>query len=62
MGFGIYEGKRNHLYGDINICMICHNGNVDGWNSAVEGKLIARLNEKGLLIPERNENDLLPRG
>ncbi len=61
MGFGVYDGKRIPLYGDINVCMSCYNLSSEGWNPAVEEKLINHLNEKGLSVPERNENGLLPR-
>jgi len=56
-----YEGHRLHRYGDIMACDACWQGNHDGWNPLLEPILLGHLNEKGLPVPERNGQGLLPR-
>ncbi len=56
-----YEGHRLTLYEGIFCCNYCWEGNWDGWGPDHEEFLIKLLEEKGLPIPERNEEGLLPR-
>lgn len=60
MGPDAYRGKYVRRY-DITVCEICWKGNWDGWAPHCESRLIAHLKEKGLPIPDRNENGWLPR-
>lgn len=55
-----YDGKHIPRY-QITVCMSCWNGNWDGWAPHLEGRLIARLQNNGTAIPERNSNGWLPR-
>lgn len=55
-----YDGKYIPRY-DIEVCMICHKGNWDGWAPDCEKKLINYLTKKGKEIPERNKEGWLPR-
>ncbi len=56
-----YEGHKLHRYGGIMVCDGCWQGNHDGWNPHFEPILLGILKEKGLPVPERNEQGLLPR-
>jgi len=60
MGEHIYDGKYIRRY-DITVCMACWDGNWDGWTPDYETRLIAHLENEGILIPERNEKGWLPR-
>lgn len=57
-----YDGRAAQLYGNVPVCMTCWSANWDGWSPTVEPKLLALLAERGLPVPARNENGLLPRG
>ncbi len=60
MGPGRY-GKYIPLY-KINVCSNCYGSNLAGWaRSCDDERLVARLSDGGLPIPERNEEGLLPR-
>jgi hypothetical protein len=56
----VYEGKFVQRY-DITVCDSCYKGNWDGWHPKLEQSLIDHLEERGLPIPERNEQGWLPR-
>ncbi len=60
MATHIYEGKKISRY-HLSVCKLCYDGNWDGWTPHYEGKILSHLEAKGLPIPERNENGLLPR-
>jgi hypothetical protein len=60
MGRHIYDGKQIPRY-QLGVCKPCYDGNWDGWGSDHETKLLFHLKEKGLPVPERNKNGLLPR-
>ena len=55
-----YDGHGSQRY-SVFVCDSCWEGNWDGWNPMHERFLLARLKEKGLPIPERNEKGWLPR-
>jgi hypothetical protein len=42
-------------------CNKCYAANCDGWAPKLEEKVTRNLKAKGLKIPERNTNGLLPR-
>jgi hypothetical protein len=42
-------------------CNKCYAANFDGWAPKLEEKVTRNLKAKGLNIPERNTNGLLPR-
>ena len=56
-----YEGHKLHLYGGIFCCSSCWEGNWDGWVPHYEGVLLRCLEEKGLPVPKRTSEGLLPR-
>lgn len=56
----VHEGHALKLYG-AHCCDNCWSGNWDGWNPKYEAKILALLKDKGLPVPARNENGLLPR-
>ncbi len=56
-----YEGHRLKLYGDICCCDSCWNNNWDGWAPHYEPILLEHLKQNGLLVPERNAKERLPR-
>lgn len=60
MGRHVYAGKVIPTY-EITVCMGCYQANHDGWGPALEERVIAKLREKGLPIPQRNERGWLPR-
>jgi hypothetical protein len=60
-GPGRYEGHKLNLYGGIFCCDPCWSGNWDGWSSRLEPVLLKHLSAKGLAVPARNSNGLLPR-
>jgi len=59
-GANAYDGKHIKRY-NLTVCNACLDGNHDGWAPHYEKILLDHLKEKGLPIPERNSNDLLPR-
>ena len=58
-----YSGIRGRYVGRymIEACDVCYESNLDGWALRHERRLVAHLTKKGLPIPERNANGLLPR-
>lgn len=60
MGRHIYDGKYIPRY-ELNVCKACYTGNHDGWSSRDEKQLLNHLKEKGLPVPDRNNDGLLPR-
>jgi len=60
MGRNKYDGKKIPRY-NLGVCMGCYEGNWDGWSPGHEEKILKHLKDKGLAIPERNKNGLLPR-
>lgn len=56
-----YDGLKNQTYG-IMVCLSCHDANWDGWRPDLEPLLTKKLMEKGVPLPQRNKNGLLPRG
>lgn len=55
-----YRGKHLSRY-MIDVCYGCYNGNWDGWAAHWEAKLVPHLVARGLAIPARNSDGLLPR-
>ncbi len=60
MGRHIYDGKQIPLY-KLGVCNTCYQGSWDGWSPQDEPKILEHLKEKGLPVPKRNNNGLLPR-
>ena len=60
MGRHKYDGKQIPRY-SLDVCSTCYEGNWDGWTPHYESKILLHLKEKGLPMPERNDNGLLPR-
>ena len=60
MGPHVYEGRYIPRY-NLTVCKACYEGNWDGWHHDYEKFILAHLKKKGLPVPERNQNDLLPR-
>jgi hypothetical protein len=58
-GRHIYDGKRLPEY-DLGVCNICLDANRDGWALDIEPKILQHLKAKGLPVPKRNKNGLLP--
>ena len=46
---------------NINLCQQCHRASAEGFARHYEQTLFDALGRAGLLIPDRNENGLLPR-
>ncbi|WP_131751208.1 MULTISPECIES: hypothetical protein [Legionella] len=59
-GPGIYTGKRVPTY-DFIVCGTCYQESKEGWSPRDEIQIIKHLEKKGLPIPKRNANGLLPR-
>jgi hypothetical protein len=59
-GPNLYDGKHIPRY-NITVCMTCWKSNWDGWAPRLELQVTAKFVEKGLPIPERNAEGLLPR-
>jgi hypothetical protein len=55
-----YAGKFIARY-QIMVCSMCYDGNWDGWGPMREARLLTHLEDKGLPVPQRNENGWLPR-
>ncbi len=55
-----YGGQKIRLY-DLMVCNNCWRSNWNGWNPIYDVKLLSTLERKGLPIPERKVNGLLPR-
>lgn len=55
-----YDGKYLRAY-QLTVCMSCYRANHDGWAPHLEPSIAAVLTARGLELPARNENDLLPR-
>ena len=55
----IYEGEYLPSY-ELAVCQRCAGANFDGWSPHLEPKLIANLKAKGLPLPPRLPNKLLP--
>src|SRR5258705_13328342 len=53
------DGKHIPMYG-IPVCMTCWDSNWDGWAPRLEAQVTAKLDGKGLPLPERNANGLPP--
>jgi hypothetical protein len=53
--------ERAPGYG-IDVCLACWDGAENGWPRAQEETLFRALANAGLLIPDRNDAGLLPRG
>jgi hypothetical protein len=45
----------------LKVCEICWANASEGWAKHIEPNLFAVLAKRGLLIPDRGDNDLLPR-
>jgi hypothetical protein len=61
-GRHVYEGKPlSAAYGHSFVCPICYEGNHDGWHPSLEPAVLALLERKGLPVPPRLPNGLLPR-
>ncbi len=45
----------------VNVCTDCYQKAVGGWPKSAEPALFAALARQGLLIPDRNDADLIPR-
>lgn len=58
-GHGIYQLYKVSGY-NLFVCNACKSGNWDGWHPDYEAKLLEHLKTKGLPVPERTENGLLP--
>ncbi|MDB0050964.1 hypothetical protein N9Y97_05560 [Pseudomonadales bacterium] len=43
------------------VCEVCWSDAAHGWAEDLEPTLFAALAARGLLIPDRGDNDLLPR-
>ena len=60
--FGPGRYDRKHIPGyNLTVCKGCYDGNWDGWAPQWEAKILQHLQEKGLPVPKRNSQDLLPR-
>lgn len=59
-GQNAYHGRFIPNY-QIMVCRGCNDANWEGWAPFVEGKLLAHLKAKGLEVPARNAQGLLPR-
>ena len=57
----VYKGRHLARY-KLLVCEACYSGNRDGWNPAIEPRLLAHLRAHNLSIPERNSKGLFPRG
>ena len=57
----VYQGRQIARY-KLLVCEACHKGNAEGWNRAMEPKLLAHLRAANLPVPERNAKGLFPRG
>ncbi len=55
-----YEGHKLQRYGMM-VCDSCWESNWDGWAPHYESRIIESAESKGLQLPPRNENGLLPR-
>ncbi len=55
-----YDGKVIRKL-RLEVCATCYAGNEDGWAPHLESRLLDHLKEKGLPVPERNSNGLIPR-
>ncbi len=55
-----YEGHMAQRYGMM-VCDICWRANWDGWAPHHESRIAAIAAAKGLPLPPRNKNGLLPR-
>ena len=55
-----FEGRPNDKY-SIMVCDGCYSANWDGWASQYEERITRYLKAKGLQMPNRNDNGLLPR-
>ncbi len=60
MGGGDYLGNFLKYY-RVNVCRGCYRASKKGWGPTAEVKLLARLEELGKPVPERNEHGALPR-
>lgn len=60
-GVNIHEGHKLKSYGDIMVCSMCWNSNWDGWAPHKADLLVKIMADKGLPLPSRNEQGLLPR-
>lgn len=60
-GYGQYRGHKLNRYGGIFCCDSCWDSNWDGWAPHHEAVLIKQCDEKGILLPDRNDKGLLPR-
>jgi hypothetical protein len=54
-------GDRRVPAYNIHVCHPCWRTAAEGWPRHYEGSLFAALERAGLLIPDRNDRDLLPR-
>ncbi len=59
-GNGKYDLRKCSGY-EIFVCDSCFEGNWDGWGLHCEPRILAILEEKGLLPPKRNAKGWLPR-
>ena len=59
-GPGRYDGKHIAAY-NLTVCQGSYVGNWDGWAPHYESKILDHLKAKGLPVPKRNSQDLLPR-
>ncbi len=60
MGPHKYDGKYIPRY-KLGVCKTCYQNNWDGWAQHCEEKILTHLKEKGIDVPQRNEQGLLPR-
>ena len=59
-GQNAYHGRVVPKY-QIMVCRQCYDANWGGWAPFVERKLLVHLKAKGLEVPARNAQGLLPR-
>lgn len=55
-----YDGKHLDRY-EMTVCRLCYDVNWDGWGPAREAAILDHLREKGIPVPDRNQEGLLPR-
>ena len=55
-----YEGHNLKRY-EMMVCDTCWQSNWDGWAPQYENRIIEHTKSKGMTLPSRNDNGLLPR-
>ena len=59
-GFGRYDLRKAEGY-NLWVCNSCWTTNENGWHPMHEAFLLEHLGKQGLPVPQRNQNELLPR-